>query len=274
MRGILLTGICALLVGTVGATARSEPAVETEALLQELKRAYLAAETLTADVELLRRDGKTETRLRGSVSLKKPNLVRVELTGPFGRKIVSDGRSLWTWLSEGNTYRKAEVRPFFAENFGVLWAKPISLFFNPDNLVLNPLVRRENTQSRLVGTEQKGAVLYRILEVTTSGVCAEKIRHFIAPDGLVRRTEAELTSQGESIHLEAVFTNLRVGVPLSEENFTFAPGTAAPDDPGKRGLVGSRASDFTLPLVSTGRIALQDVRAKNRAVLLSFWFYR
>ncbi len=115
--------VCLLVMGA--ARAAEEPL----ALLSDVRSAYQAADSLTAEVTLSRRTNGASAAVSfvGTATLQKPDKARLELAGPFGRTVVCDGTNVWTFIAEAN--RCLKQRLVHPRTLTLLGAKPLSLFF-------------------------------------------------------------------------------------------------------------------------------------------------
>lgn len=91
---------CLLLLLPVAAGAQSSPS--PEALARSLQNRYQGIRDFTADFEQTYRGGvlRTQTRERGSVSVKKPGLMRWVYTSPERKEFVSDGLKMYSYIPE------------------------------------------------------------------------------------------------------------------------------------------------------------------------------
>jgi outer membrane lipoprotein-sorting protein len=268
-RNLWIAGV-GLLLTTLAGPAQAQG--DADRLLREMRAAYGRLQSLTADLTLTRRHGGETIRLQGTVKLRKPNLARVELSGPFSRTIVSDGKTRWTWFSEVNRYRKEAIHPRRASDIQVLWARPVSLFFDPERLSFNFQAR---VRPRLLGTRTLDGTAYRVIEIASDELCKETVRYFIGPDRLVHRMEAELKAEGQQVQVAARLSNLHLNPPLGDPEFAYAPPAGASEyREAEMARSGSQAPSFTLPGTAGSPVALAEALRDHRAVLLNFWFLR
>lgn len=270
----VLGGLAVLLAPAAGRADR-----RADTLLRRVEAAYRAAPALTAGLSMrVWHDGR-ETELRGTVRLSKPNLARVELSGPYLRTLASDGRTRWELFADGRCEKKrADPHGLDIE---ALWAKPVVMFFVPEYVVFGAAVE---PMTRHLGRETFEGRPYQVLELRRPELDRQVTRLYVGRDRLVHRMAATLRSGEDSVRVEAVFRNIRVGKRLPTSAFAYRPPATARvyvrDGAGMPGLlaplipVGQPAPDFDLETPSGGRISLKDALRGKKALLLNFWFHR
>jgi outer membrane lipoprotein-sorting protein/peroxiredoxin len=265
--GTVLTG-CWLMLSA--ASAAEDPL----ALLSAVQSAYQAAESLTAEVTLSRRTNEGSASVRGTATLLKPNKVRLELHGAFGRTVVSDGTNLWTVVTEGNRCLKSEV--VHPRTLSLLGAKPLSLFFAEHSFVFGLQAAQDGTT--LLAPQTVGTIRCEVVEVTSTLLGRQRIRYFIGPDALVHRMVAELEVGDQRVEQEVELRQVEINRAVDPDCFRFVPPPefrVQDADPVKPLVaVGEIAPEFTLTEVEGRPISLAATLEHSQAVWLNFWFLR
>jgi len=266
------------LIGTRGARADEK----ADALLKEVETASKAVKTLTADLSMSQKakdpNGKEESmKMVASLKLKKPNLARIDFTqGEFVKTIASDGKTLFT-LMPGNQYQKAKVDAD-GKNIDTLWAAPVAMFFSGRFTLMGAESKAATTyagKQTIEGTE------YDVVQVSGTKPFAYSGKLYIAPSKLATRLDLEITGGGQKMQVDAVLTNVKKNVPLTEAGFAYAPPKDAVvfeqpslEEFNKKLLpVGSAAPRFALSAPTGGKVELAEVLKGKKAVLVNFWFY-
>jgi len=266
------------LIGTRGARADEK----ADALLKEVETTSKAMKTLTADLSMSQKaktpDGKEQSmKMVASLKLKKPNLARIEFTqGEFAKTIASDGKNLFT-LMPGNRYQKTKVDAD-GKNIDTLWAAPAAMFFSGRFTLMGVESKAATTY---VGKQTIEGTEYDVVQVSGTKPFAYSGKLYIAPDKLATRLDLEVGVGAQKIQVDAVLTNIKKNVPLTEAGFAYAPPKDAVvlevpslEEFNKKLLpVGSAAPRFALSALSGGKVELAEVLKGKKAVLVNFWFY-
>jgi len=110
MRAAIVIALC-MVPALLGAQAKPTP----EALARALQQRYQRVRDFSADFVHAYRGGvlRTQTTERGTVSIKKPGLMRWVYTTPEKKEFVSDGRRVYSYLPAD---RQVIVTPVPADN--------------------------------------------------------------------------------------------------------------------------------------------------------------
>jgi outer membrane lipoprotein carrier protein len=105
------TALAALLLITAGLDA--QPPDSPEAVARALQKRYEGVRDFSADFAHAYRGGvlKTETREQGTVSIKKPGMMRWTYVKPERKEFVSDGRKVYSYIPEDRQVMVADVPP-------------------------------------------------------------------------------------------------------------------------------------------------------------------
>jgi outer membrane lipoprotein-sorting protein len=246
---------------------------KADALLGEVMAKTKAATTLKADMEMtLSGEGK-DIKSTGTVTLKKPNLARIQLTGPIAQTIASDGKTLWT-LNAAGSYRKAPADPQ-GRNINTLWAFPVAFFFQPNTNFFGPA---SSPRTRYVGADTIGGKTFQVVEVSGEKPMPHTVLMYIGPDKLFHRTVVALKQGDKTMTYTAALSNVETGAPVAAAAFAYTPPkTAKPYEPPNYEAnlvpVGKKAPAFDLPTPAGGKLALENTLKNKKAVLVNFWFY-
>jgi outer membrane lipoprotein-sorting protein len=243
-------------------------------LIARMERAYRSLDSLRAHLTLTCEGAGPRLEMEGPILLKKPNLVRIALSGDRVRTIVSDGESLWITKPEAGRCKRLVAHP--EGPYDVLWALPVRMFFH-----LRPLyIARGGVYPRLEKRNLGGKPEFRVLVVDSprpNGGLLQRYTFYVGGDDLVRRMTAELTSPEASVRLDTVLTDFQGDITLTSEAFTYTPPEGIevydPDDDAQVQSVVLRSTyrpDFQWTTLS-GSQTLQEPYRGKRATLLSFW---
>jgi outer membrane lipoprotein carrier protein len=96
----LATALAVAAMMAVGVTAQSRPA--PEALARSLQQRYQNVKDFSATFVHTYRGGvlRTQTREQGTVSVKKPGMMRFVYTNPERKEFVSDGRKVYSYIPQ------------------------------------------------------------------------------------------------------------------------------------------------------------------------------
>lgn len=241
------------------------------ALMKEAQQATARATSLQADLVLVNGD----TTLKGKLTLKRPNLARIEIRGSgMDQTIVSDGASVYTYTPEANAYEK-EPAGASGENIAALWLHQVRGFYRWASLF--PEI--EGATTTYLGKRTLDGVAFEVVELSLPGVGQTKVKYFVSvSDRLVHRVEQSFLNEGEVTRVVAALKNVKLNPTTSATAFQWkAPANAglveAPDYEKTLLAVGKPAPDFDLDRPGGGRLALNQAIKDKKATLINFWFY-
>jgi outer membrane lipoprotein-sorting protein len=248
---------------------------KADALLQEVAKATQATQTLTADLSLSQAGQGQNMKFEGKVRLKKPNLARITFGAPLNQTIASDGKNVWTLLSDNNQYMKQTADPK-GRNINGLWAIPVSLFFDPS--LLGPLGPVSAAKHQYLGSQTVEGQPFQVVEVSGNQPVAYTMKLYIGANKLITRAEIEIKQDKATAKLNAILTNVRTNQPLATASFAYTPPKTAklqeePDYESKLVPVGKEAPKFSLPTATGSHVELAEALKGKKAVLVNFWFH-
>ncbi len=262
---------CVLLAAAIQQARADEKA---DALLKEVRETMQAAQTLTADVTMVAKVKGSEMKGQGKVKLNRPNLARMEMItktplGSDSRVLTSDGTTLWELSLADNQYQKmSSVDPQGRNLDGFLFL-PVG-FFAPDTGAF-----AFSKETRYLGPETVEGKEYAVIEIAIGKPAEETTKLYIGEDKLVHRMTVQMKQGEGSYEYEMVFSNLKTGESLSDQEFAFKPPkTARLYNPEANAIpAGKKAPDFTLPKPNGGTLNLYNTLKGKKAVLVNFWFH-
>jgi peroxiredoxin/outer membrane lipoprotein-sorting protein len=267
--GVLCSCVLALTAQLVkGDSAADRVLRDSEAVTKSLR-------TLTARIDLSwQTPGQSLKRNVGSVTLMKPNYVRMMLTGDYPLvTLTSDGQFLYS-LSDATKYTVANAESQGKNIDSPWWAIPVRFFFTQS---INPFGpdAAQWVSTRYVGSETTAGESYSVIEIAGDKPMAYIARFYFAKDHVLRRSVVTF-GQGEGA---AVFTakieSVRIPKRLRRGEFKFTPPATAKLDTGAESrllAVGETAPDFNLPTPEGGALTLADIRRGKKATLVNFWY--
>ena len=107
-----VAAVCgAVVVLTLGLAA--QPPASPDAVARSLQTRYEGIRDFSADFMQTYRGGvlRTETKEQGTVSIKKPGMMRWVYSKPERKEFVSDGRKLYSYIPEDRQVMVADVPP-------------------------------------------------------------------------------------------------------------------------------------------------------------------
>jgi outer membrane lipoprotein carrier protein len=101
--------VVSLIPAVLGAQARPAP----DSLAKALQQRYAGIRDFSADFEHSYRGGvlRTQTRERGTVSVKKPGRMRWIYTAPEKKEFVADGRKVYSYIPQDKQVIVSDVPP-------------------------------------------------------------------------------------------------------------------------------------------------------------------
>jgi outer membrane lipoprotein-sorting protein len=264
----------ALLILT-STTARAD--AKTEAILKEVLAAYKAANTMTAELQFVQKQGgKVLMKETGTLKMMKPNLLLLQMGGKIGQTIASDGTTTWLYMQQQNQYMKQKVHP---QGKGIFPLSLVEVFFQPTFESLTLMGgNMKPSSTRDLGNRTVEGKTFRVLELS-GGEIPGTLHYFIGPDNLIYQMRVTMKSGNDTMVTEISLLNLKVGADLTASHFAFKLPEGAtefnPNTPTEASLlpVGKEAPNFTLPTPTGGQITLTNVLKEKKAVLVNFWFY-
>ncbi len=267
---------CALLMAAcAGPTSRAAGADErADVLLAKTKAVYRAASSLSASQSTTTIRAGRSTTQTAVLRLRRPNLVHIEITAPQKITLMSDGRNACR-LMENNRIVKQTTDQDLREA-EVVSGLPGTLFFGHDSYGFGSL-SDPNAQKRYTGKEILDGVDYDVVTITVSTPPTHTMKLFIGRDGLVARSQAEVSTQGETVKLTSDWKRQRLdSIPAA--SFAVTPPNSAgqvqfPADETATNLiaVGKQAPSFSIPAAGGGVVSLADAMRTHTAALLNFW---
>jgi peroxiredoxin/outer membrane lipoprotein-sorting protein len=273
-------------------------------LLVASEETMTRATSLSADYEsrVYAHDGKIADRSTMSITLKRPNLMRVEthrhiLQGKLAGKIistteVSDGTFHWIAYGQSSYFRVPALPD--GKNLILGFPDPQSAFFSPADLIT--LTSKSTTQFgvralRCVGKRRWNGELYDVIEWSydlayslPEDAMLIRSRHYVGKDNLIHHVEYTVTKENgpgdTSYRVEISLRNLKINMAIDPETFRYSPSpkavleTSVPDMVQEKMLrVGLPLPDLTIHMLSKGEVSVRDLVKGKRALLLYFWNY-
>jgi outer membrane lipoprotein-sorting protein len=264
------------LSGIVPSPARAD--AKAEALLAKVKAAYKSAASYSTTATVTMSQGVQKFVQTSTVQLRKPNLARILTTSPQKMSVMSDGKNIYMLMAD-HQYMKQPATAG-GEQIGQLVGLPGAFFFGQDSFGFGKLSDASTTKT-YAGKEKVGGVEYDVVNVTASKPVAVKLKIFVASNGMVGRSAANITFQNNTVtqvsewkaqKLNSVPASMSFAVALPRDAKPFkAPAEA--DYAAKLVAVGKQAPVFAMPTPTGGSISLSDALADHKAVLVNFWFY-
>jgi outer membrane lipoprotein-sorting protein len=250
-----------------------------EALLKEVGQATKKTQSLTADIKSSYRVGERDMKMTGKVSVQRPNLAHIDITGqPMNQLVVSNGKEMTIVLKDQKQFIKQKSSPNGEGIRGGFFLG--SLFFNPDlKEMLGALTGKSGVSPTLKGEEVRDGVKYQVLEATGEGERKTRLQLYVGPQKLVQGVTLEQTTNGQTLKLEEFFSNVKVGTKLPATLFAYKPPAdykpyAPPKYDEKLLAVGKEAPAFELTKPDDkSKVSLAKMLDGRKAVLVNFWFY-
>jgi cytochrome c biogenesis protein CcmG, thiol:disulfide interchange protein DsbE len=233
----------------------------------------------------------------------KPDRTRIESKNTiFSVTTVSDGKTNWVYAPAANEYTKTDkgsVNPPKYDttadptaNFGVAYYFPIQLSHVTDQLREAKIIGKETLEIEgrrvdclVIEANYVTASTRDELTIYTRKLWIDKSRNIVLRDIQYREFKRESGSTVNS-KMTYIFTVARVGEPIPETLFTFAPPEGAkevaklktatryvippqPAAPQRDDIIGKDAIAFALKDTDGNQVDLQTL--KGKVVLLDFW---
>ena len=251
---------------------------KADVILARTRAAYKTANSLTTNLSVTTTQGAQKFTQTGSIQLRKPNLARMEMTAPQKMSLMSDGTSVYILMPD-NQYMKQPAQGGLSQA-EMMGGFPISLFFGHDTFGFGKLSAADTT-TKYAGKVTTAGVVYDVVTVTGKTPYVFKADLFIGPDGLVSRSTADVTVQGQKITQASEWKGQKINaVPATASFAVVLPKGAKPftapaaqDYAAKLVAVGKPAPVFSVPTPTGGTVSLADSTADHKAVLVNFWFY-
>lgn len=272
-------------------------------LLVASEETMTRATSLSADYEsrVYEHDGKIATRMAMSITLKRPNLMRLEkrehiLQGKFTGKVisttqVSDGQ--FEWIDYGGNYFRVPAPPD-GKNLILGFPDPQSTFFSPADLIT--LTSKSTTQSgvralRYLGKRPWNGANYDVIEWSydlayslPEDAMLIRSRHYVGKDNLIHHVEYTVTKENgpddTSYRVEISLRNLKTNVAIDPGTFRYSPSPKAvleksvPDMVQENMMpVGRPLPDLKIHMLPNGEVSVRNLVKGKRALLLYFWNY-
>lgn len=225
-RSAYLGGMALLLVAAALPVRADEKA---EALLKQTREATKKIQTLRADVQTEMSSPGGPVTSKGTLVLKRPNLVRLEVQGKLAQTAVSDGKSFFLYMPGRNQYRKGEPGSD-GRTIPIPCGEPATGFFHPETIGL----ASGGGSTTYIGKETLEGVAYDVVEVVAKIPAnvpgPEKLtsRYFIDPnDHLIHRTTVTFEDQGNTITNVCRFRNMETDVAVEDSLFRWSPPAGA-----------------------------------------------
>jgi outer membrane lipoprotein-sorting protein len=201
--------------------------------LAEVKKVAEKEKTLSADFTYVTvrptEDTKITTEIEGTVQLMKPNFADIHYNpeSSYGKRIVSDGETLWTISNGSGGYTKEEADPD-GKNINVWRLIIIGGFFDVEHWLQRGVYVGDLNDLEDAGTEEIDGVKYHVLEHHMTGMiqgkqCPFHQKVFIGPEGLISRFMLDFTLDGKLGSEVAELTNIKLGEEMNAEEFQFTP---------------------------------------------------
>jgi outer membrane lipoprotein-sorting protein len=278
---LALSGLLVLLA----ASCRADR--EGEALLKRSMEAEARAKILQAEFSTQLGMGSETKKVRGTITLQKPNRAHIVMSDAGGEGDVvthSDGKRL---INLVNSEKQYTVEPPDLAGGNVVrytYSMEARIFFEPDLL---DRFRSLGTGVKVTGTQTIGGVQCKVLQAM--GMREGQSRLYIDPDGIVRGLST-VSGKGDSRQTQdSRLTNVKVDAALPSNALAWTPPRAARHveaitvsaesggtgaSPGSYLIqTGKPAPGFELTLMGGGRVAAASLFKSNRITLLNFWSY-
>ena len=278
----LIAALLALAASGACCSLAAEPAradAQADAVLARAKAAYKDAKSLSANISMTISQDAQKTVQAGTVRLRKPNLARIELTDPQKVTVMADGKEV-VMLLQDKQYIKQAMGAGGTAQAEALAGLPGSLFFGHESYGFGVLSGAAVTK-KYSGKKTVGGVAYDVVTVTGKTPFVHTVTIYIGADGLISRTDTELTLQSRTMKQLSEWTAQKLNsVPAAASFAIVLPKGAVPfkqpaqpDYAAKLVAVGKPAPVFAVPSPAGGSVSLTESTADHKAVLVNFWFY-
>lgn len=283
MRSVRKTLLTGGLTGLALFSAHAAVADEKgEKLLSEAFRTLQQARSLTADLETqTETTGNPLVTGKGTISLKKPNLLSVLVSVPTGAGVrktasISDGKSYFNYREGAPTYMRESVSPTPVQ-FNGDWEGEVDAFFGGEKIA-------SDLKVDFAGSDTLDGTLCDLIHVNKTGDDRAFTYTIGHKDHLIYSTSwtaklDEKTTMTETHRLR----NIKLNAPVASSLFAFTPPAGVKlYDPAeeirqleaKLVAVGEEAPAFELTAPQDkNRFSLAQAMNGRKAVLVNFWFY-
>lgn len=289
-----------LAVGLIVVLARAGSTdVKAEELIARARLALTRMQSLRAEFEFT----TGQRTYRGTASLKRPNLARVEIPNFSTPNSGSDGKRTYLYLAQTQQVRESSADPD-GKTISIPIATDLAGFFNPEQFIPVPpeattTARRETVDGveyDLIEVVYKTVQLVPLVNlrgrpIAPAGKEAEKPtpqparrihRYYLSADGLLaRRVSSMRIGDVPPVEAEVIFRRLAPNAPLADADFQWTPPPSAKlvrvptraDYDAALVPIGKGVPDFELPTPDGNRLALHQELKKTRVTLINFWFH-
>ena len=242
-------------------------------LLKEGVERAKTLRTLSARIELTRGSPGQLKGNSGTITLMKPNLALVQLSGDYPLvTLASDGRSRYLF-PEANKYSLAAADATGKNIDTPWWAFPVRFFFTQDVRPFGP-DSPPWTSSRHAGTKTIGGETYDVLEIAGDKPMPYVAHFYFDRNKLLRRSVVTFGEGERATAFTAQIEDVNTTRRLRTSNFRFKPPATARLDTGaeaKMLAIGDRGPDFSLPTPEGNSLKLESAQGK-KATLINFWY--
>jgi len=214
---------------TVDAQPDQQPVLD---ILKKVQAANEAAGTLTATFSYITTSpngDKMDVRHEfGSIKLMKPNFADIQdsLGTGHGRRIISDGTTLWNYSPVTRLYTKTDADPE-GKNVNLWRLIIIGGFFDVYTWIQRGIYVGDLSELSYAGVENMNGTNYQVLEHKMIGslhgkACPFDQKVYVGPDFLIHRFTLDFTLDGKPGSEMAELTNIKTGQPMTPADFVFA----------------------------------------------------
>lgn len=271
----LAMGAFAALSPTAGADEKGD------SILRGAFTTLHAAKTMSADLVMRQEFGGQSFAYKGTVSLKKPNLMRFSVKANFnGRSIsqhiVSDGKNLYQYAEGSPQYMRSEVEANPKQMQG-MWEGEVDAFFGGEK-------NAASISADYAGTATVNGVNCDVVKAHEKTGQKRTITYTIGrADHLIYQMSFSQSANNQTLTQTNTLTNIKLNADMQPSLFAFTPPAGAKlYDPAEQmrameaKLVpaGEPAPPFELTdPKSKDRFSLAKALDGRKAVLVNFWFY-
>lgn len=278
--------VAALVFGAVPYAPAQDDSAAVDRLLQRAETAARALPGFRCEASRSNISAKRTATDVAQVAFLRPNFFRVVQKEGGGQRTyttISDGQSIYVVMDK--TYTRSGA--VSADTGGYHW-------FHNDLLVLMATgsfakVFEElpiKPRKRLLPDEMWEGESYRVAELSVGGGYPITYKLYFAADGFVRRVVQTDENNGKPLTYDSCIRALERPTGQTAADFAFQPtadlkqrervapgsrGEAAAAGPAT-GVIGARATEFSLPTLTGERLTLAEARQGCKALLLNFWF--
>jgi len=200
-------------------------------ILKKVQAANEAAGTLTATFSYITKSpngDKMDVRQEyGSIKLMKPNFADIQdsLGTGHGRRIISDGTTLWNYSPVTKLYTKTDADPE-GKNVNLWRLIIIGGFFDVYTWIYRGIYVGDLSELSYAGVENLNGTNYQVLEHKMIGslhgkACPFDQKVYVGPDFLIHRFTLDFTLDGKPGSEMAELTNIKTGQPMTPADFVF-----------------------------------------------------